>query len=349
MVYTFNPLQDSRWPAFVDGHVGASVFHRKGWLDALWRTYRYEPIVYSTSPPNTDLKNGVVLCRVNSWITGRRLVSVPFADHCEPLVDEAEDRSILFSALVHALHEGSKESNLKYVEIRPRRLAMWEDPTVNRSANFAFHVLDLRPSLEELYARIHKSTLQRKIVRAARESLSYEAGRSDALLAKFYKLLLLTRRRHGLPPQPMQWFENLTRCMSDQLTIRVASKNSEPLASVLTLSHRGTMVYKYGCSDARYHNLGAMPFLLWRSIEEGKALGLQELDLGRSEPDHTGLITFKDRWGAARTELTYLRCSRSRPQVSPRELSGRVVHRLFAWMPDRMLETAGKLIYRHIG
>ncbi len=349
MVYTFNPLQDERWRNFVDRHPQGSVFHGAGWLEALSRTYGYEPVVYSTSPPSGELTNGVVLCRVNSWITGRRLVSLPFTDHCEPLVQETSDRATLFQALAGEAHGVSGGPRLKYVEVRPRRGTGWEDPAGSKGESFAFHVLDLRPALDDIYRRVHKSTHQRKIRRAERESLSYEAGCSEVLLARFYRLLLLTRRRHKLPPQPIQWFRNLIACLGDQLTIRVASKDGEPLASILTLSYRDSMIYKYGCSDARHHSLGAVPFVLWKAIEEAKALGMERLDLGRSDRHNHGLITFKDRWGAEKSELTYLRYSRSRAAQTIHSSRSRVLRQAFAWMPDRVLVAAGKLLYRHIG
>ena len=349
MVYTFNPLQDARWQDFVDRHPQGSVFHGTDWLEALWRTYGYEPVVYSTCPPTGELTNGVVLCRVNSWITGHRLVSLPFTDHCEPLVQDAGARTSLFLALGGEVDGGSSGSRLKYVEIRPLCANTWEDPAANRSDSFAFHVLDLQPALGDIYDRIHKSTHQRKIRRAERESLSYEAGSSDVLLAKFYRLLLLTRRRHRLPPQPIQWFRNLIACMGDQLTIRVASKDGEPLAGILTLSYRDTMTYKYGCSDARYHSLGGVPFVLWKAIQDAKALGKDRLDLGRSDRGNDGLITFKDRWGAEKSELTYLRYSRSRATQPTHQRRSRVLRKAFTWMPDSVLMAAGKLLYPHIG
>jgi CelD/BcsL family acetyltransferase involved in cellulose biosynthesis len=345
MVYTFNPLHDRRWPEFVARHPHASVFHGTGWLDALWRTYGYEPVVYSTSPPDGELTNGLLFCRVNSPITGRRLVSLPFTDHCEPLVEEPSDQAELAARLIDAIRVVDP---VKYVELRPRTWTSWSDSGAKRSESFAFHVLDLQPPLEQIFARIQKATVQRKIRRAERDSVSYEAGRSEALLKKFYQLLLQTRRRHMLPPQPVEWFRNLLSRMGDHLTIRVASKDGRAIAAILTLSWRDTMVYKYGGSDARYHPLGAMPLLLWRAIEEAKAQGLESLDLGRSDLDNPGLITFKDRWGAARSDLTYVRYSRAPTRNSHRgPLHG--LQRAFAYMPDRMLVMAGKLLYRHLG
>ena len=65
------------------------MFHTSGWLRALQRTYGYEPVAFTTSPPGADLdERRSLFCDIRSWLTGRRLVSLPFSDHCEPLVDD---------------------------------------------------------------------------------------------------------------------------------------------------------------------------------------------------------------------------------------------------------------------
>ena len=55
------------------------------------------------------------------------------------------------------------------------------------------------------------------------------------------------------------------------MTIHVASKDGLPIAGILTLSFKKTLVYKYGGSDAAHHSLGGMPFLFWRAIQEAQA------------------------------------------------------------------------------
>ena len=86
-VYQIDPLTDPRWQEFTARHPRASVFHSSGWLRALQLAYGYEPIAYTLSPPQSEVANAVVFSRIRSWATGRRLVSLPFSDHCEPLVD----------------------------------------------------------------------------------------------------------------------------------------------------------------------------------------------------------------------------------------------------------------------
>ena len=72
-------------------------------------------------------------------------------------------------------------------------------------------------------------TVQRKVRRAEREALRYEEGTSEILLQHFYKLMITTRRRQGLPPQPLSWFRSLVTSMGRNAQIRVALKQRRPL------------------------------------------------------------------------------------------------------------------------
>ena len=93
-VFRINPLVDPRWPHLLERHPCASVFHTAEWLGALRATYGYLPMAYTTSPPDAPLTNGWVFCEIDSWLTGRRLVSLPFSDHCEPLADNPADLKV---------------------------------------------------------------------------------------------------------------------------------------------------------------------------------------------------------------------------------------------------------------
>ncbi len=344
MVYTLDPLADPRWAEFVDRHPSASVFHTPAWLSALQRTYGYTPLAYTTSPPSSSLSNGIVFCQVKSWVTGRRLVSLPFSDHCEPLLDSAGTAS----AVADELQRGVEARKWKYVEIRPAT----EMPRLNGAVKLPhcyLHVLDLRPAQDEILRRTHKTAVQQPVRRAEREGLVYETGNSERLLRAFYSLMVKTRRRHQVPPQPIQWFRNLVACMGERLRIRVALKDGCEIASILTLQHNDEVVYKYGCSHTAFQNLGGTAFLLWRAISEAKSAGLTQMDFGRSDANNPGLIAFKDRWGAKSRELTYMRWSRDQFRDMTKERSAGLVKRLFGIMPDAVLQATGRILYRHIG
>ena len=347
-VYQFDPTRDNRWSEFLLRHPDASVFHTRAWLDALRETYGYDPVVLTTAAPGEPLENGLAFCRINSWLTGSRMVSLPFSDHCQPLLDGLGK----FSDLLSFVTTCSECSQWKYVELRPLTSPDWRPWSKTGFAegeSFYFHQLDLRPSLDETYRRFHKSCVQRKLRRASREKLTLEEGRSETLLKKFYRLLVMTRRRHQLLPQPFLWFRNLVRFFGESLLIRVASKDGRPIASVVTLSYKKSVVYKYGCSDPKFHNLGGMPLLYWRAIQDAKERGAEAFDFGRSELGNPGLITFKDRWGTGRSQITYLRYNRGTAAMISRTFGMETSRRASSSLPDFCLCAAGRLFYRHIG
>jgi lipid II:glycine glycyltransferase (peptidoglycan interpeptide bridge formation enzyme) len=321
------------------------MFHATYWLEALHRTYGYAPVVYTTTAPGKELLNGIVFCRIRSWLSGSRLVSLPFSDHCEPLAD-AEDMAELMDWLKVSRHR----KQWKYIELRPLSPhSVGRTCNLAKSESFSLQLLDLRPSLDTLFRNFHKSCVQRKIHRAERENLTYEEGRSDTLLKKFYDLLLLTRRRHGLPPQPLVWFRNAVACLGDRVLIRVVSKDGQSVASIVTIQYKDVLVYKYGCSDSRFNNLGGNSLLFWKAIQDAKQNGLQKYDLGRSGPDNSGLVSFKENWGAVSVPLDYYRLPAQQPFHLNSGWRTRIAKSVFSVMPDALLAATGRLLYRHIG
>ncbi len=348
---TIDPLADVRWKTFVEWHPEASVFHHPSWLQALRKTYGFRPFAFTTAHPGEALSDGLLLCPVDSWVTGKRWISLPFSDHCDLLAGSNESRKCLLEHVAKSLGRG-----FEYAELRSTD-ASGTAPAENwRSDNrFLRHSISLRPSKEEIFQRFHKSFVQRKIRRAEREGLRYVSGRSGTLLDQFYDLVLRTRRRQRVPPQSFRWFQNLASCMEDRLSIHIAFKERQATAGILTLTHRNTLTYKYGCSDERFNNLGGTPFLFWNVIQSAKDSGLDTLDLGRSEVDNEGLILFKERLGATPSRLTYWTYTRSTTQQSRRNgmvrLAQHVMPRLPAValrLPRSILAFSGSLFYRHL-
>jgi|HubBroStandDraft_6_1064221.scaffolds.fasta_scaffold20960_3 CelD/BcsL family acetyltransferase involved in cellulose biosynthesis len=343
-VYEINPVSDSRWESFIDGHPRSSVFHSTNWLRALQAAYGYDPLVVTTCSPDAALTNGLVFCRVKSWLTGRRFVSLPFSDHCEPLVSNSGQLNHLLLHMRRYVDTGK----WKYIEIRPTSCQPENQTGFARSTVYSFHCLDLRKSTQQLFHDFHRDCVQRKIRRAEREKLHYEEGTSEILLQKFYDLLTITRRRKCLPPQPLSWFRRLLAAFGDGLKIRVATKDGLPIASILTLTHKKNMVYKYGGSDARFHRFGAMAFLFWNAIQDAKDQGCEQFELGRSDSDNLGLISFKERWGAVGTEIRYWKYP-DRPGMSGHSWEKGALQKFVPITPDFVLRAVGGLLYRHVG
>jgi Acetyltransferase (GNAT) domain len=344
-IHRIDPLQDRRWDDFLLHHSQSSIFHTRAWLQAIRATYGYEPLAFVKVSTSGSLTDAIVFCRIKSFITGSRLVSVPFADHCDPLVRGSSD---LDSLLLHVQRNLASEE-CQHFELRPLStppMDLQQRATLGRS--YAHHLLNLQPNLETLFHHFHKSCIQRKIRRAEREGLVYDEGVSNELVREFYRLFVLTRRRHGLPPQPLAWFFNLRDALGDALKVRMISKAGKSIASIVTAQYKQRLVYKYGASDAQFHKLGPMPLLFWRTIQEAKQLALCEFDLGRSDLTGRGLIAFKDHLGASCSVLGYYRYPAS-PDIVARLGRTGLVPRLCTYLPTSLMRVAGSILYRHIG
>lgn len=343
-VYEIDPLSDSRWAELVTSHPYSSVFHSISWLKALKRTYGYESVVFTSCSPGTTLTNGVLFCRVKSWLTGNRLVSLPFSDHCNPLANSAAE----LDELLRCIRLRVKSEGWKYLEIRPTCYQPDFRTGFCESMRYWAHSLDLRMNEQTLFKNFHKDCVQRKIRRAEREKLDFEEGASESLLKKFYELLVITRRRQFLPPHPLSWFRALGEMFGNDLKVRVAYKGSIPIASILTLSHKKSLVYKYGCSDARFHSCGGMMLVLWKAIQEAKAMGIEALDMGRSGLDNRGLVSFKEHWGAVTKPLVYWSCPQ-RVGTPIGTMQKAILRRVVPVTPRPIVEVVGSVLYRHIG
>jgi hypothetical protein len=339
---TLAPLSDPRWNDFLLRCGRASVFHTTSWIRSLQRAYRYEPIAFTTAAPGEPLQDGLVCCRVSSWVSGQRLVSLPFSDHCAVLSNNGNASSDLVSEVA----KYSQQQPHRYLEIRPLRCV--EIPGFYPGPQYYFHEIDLRPGVDTVHSRLHHDCIQRKIRRAEREKLQIKQGNSRELADVFYRLHRRARRRLGVLPQPMTWFEALRSEFGHQLQIRVGFAGDVPIASILTLQFKQTMVYKYGASDPKHNAKGAMPAILWDAIQEACRMGCTSFDLGRSDLGQDGLIEFKDRWGAEKSLLTYYRYSSA--ALTAKSIGNTAFSKkVFSAIPESISPWLARLIYRHVG
>src|SRR5882762_3358729 len=347
--YQVDPIQDPRWATFTGRHPRASIFHSVAWLTALNQTYGYQAIVFTTSPPDKELEDGLAFCQVNSWLTDNRLVSLPFSDHSELLFDSTEQLDFLVS---HLLSE-FKVRKWKYIELRPVNAGFGNPDGSGEfvpSDNFFLHTLDLHGSQDELFRNLDKDSVQRRVRRAEHANLDEKCGASEGLLKDFYRLLVITRRRHRIPPPPYAWFQNLIRQLGEALEIRLAYQKESPIAAILTLRFRDVVYYKYGCSDVRFNQFGAMPWLLWNAISSAKSSGATEFDLGRTDANDAGLLAFKNHWVPHPKRLVYWRLPKgAQAPPSTEGWTSKLAGLAFSNMPAGVLKLAGKVLYRHFG
>lgn len=338
-----NPLGFQFWDEAIAALPGASFFHTAAWAAALNKSYGYEPVYFTLR--EGDAIRAILPCmEVRSTLTGARGVCLPFTDYCEPLATDAAHFRELFAA---AAAFGRKR-HWRYIEIRGGEAFLQDkEPSEQHHG----HILDLAPGPEKVFAGLRDST-RRNIKKAQKEKIELAITASPEALAEFRRLNSMTRRDHGLPPQPRIFFDNLyDRVFSKGGGfVALASFNNEAVAANVYL-HRGEeMIYKYGASNRAFQNLRANNLVMWEAIRWGCANGCRTLCFGRTEPGNDGLLQFKSGWGARERTIRYYRYDlrkgaflRSAPEVHP------LHKKIFSRLPIPVLEALGSLLYHHMG
>jgi hypothetical protein len=342
MFQIINPTEIKSWDDQVRGLPGSSFFHGRAWAKVLADSYGYRPVYFTEM--EGSLAAVIPMMEVSSFLTGKRAVSLPFTDYCEPLVPHVEVSKVLFEAIIQ---EGRKRQ-WKYIELRGGTDFLGNGPA---SAWFYRHTLDLTPGTDALYKDLRDST-RRNIKKAEKEGVEVRLESTPEALREFYRLNCLTRREHGLPPQPWQFFEHLHEeiLAKGMGSVALASFRGNAIAANVYLHSNGEAIYKYGASDKAHQNLRANNVIMWEAIKLYSGKGVKSLCFGRTEPENEGLRQFKTGWGADESIINYYRYDLAANAFVPGKLvvSARA-NRVFSRLPVPALKAIGGLLYRHMG
>ena len=124
-------------------------------------TYMATPLCISSSGMPDVSQCLLPIMEVNSWLTGRRGVSLPFTDDCDPVCpDPAAFRGLFEEALRHA-----EARDWKYLECRGGK-ALW--PGATASTCYYGHRLGLVDNEEVLFANVDSAV--RRAIRKGHKS-----------------------------------------------------------------------------------------------------------------------------------------------------------------------------------
>src|SRR5438309_2191933 len=137
-----DPVNDPGWDHVVTLHRDAGCFHTSAWAKVLHQTYHHRPF-YLQFSNGRRLAALIPLMEVRSPFTGRRGVSLPFSDACEPLIFDREMLRLVRDRLVRF----AQERRWKHLEIRGGKSLQL---SLISAAKFYAHTLDLRGGTEKL-------------------------------------------------------------------------------------------------------------------------------------------------------------------------------------------------------
>jgi len=167
----------------------------------------------------------------------------------------------------------------------------------------------------------------------------------------FFRLHTLTRKRHGLPPQPYTFFQNIFNeiILQNAGKIVVASGENGTVAAAVFFYFNKTAVYKFGASDETFWKMRPNNLVMWEGIRFLIQEGIKVLHFGRTSSVHSGLRRFKLSWGTKEEPVFYARyCSNLMKWVQTTPGSAKNFNNIFRMMPSGLNVLMGRMIYPHL-
>jgi hypothetical protein len=338
-----NPLTYPGWDDLILSSGKGSFFHSSHWARVLHESYGYKP-VYFVSLKDNLLETLFPFMEINSFLTGKRGVSLPFTDYCEQIIPDNSDISEIMDELIHF----GKKAGWKYIEIRdgaqmPQNLLPF--------SSYYRHLLDISNDAQTLLSGFRDS-MRRGIKKAEREGVKVNICSSSDSIEEFFKLNCMTRKRHGLPPQPISFFKKIHEHIisKDHGFVALADYNGQKIGGAVCFHFGKRGMYKYGASDSRYQHLRVNNLLIYKAIRYYTGKGYRSFCLGRTESKNGGLLQFKRGFRAEEQIIKYYRYDFEQRSFvkDPTRITVTGI-KLFSNMPIPLLKFAGALLYRHAG
>jgi hypothetical protein len=337
-----DPTADENWDSDLTSCPGATFFHTAAWARVLKSTYNYTP-VYFEIRNSGRLEALLPMMEVNSWLTGRRGVSLPFTDECGPICAGPGTYQCLYQEAVSY----GRARRWKFVECRGGlSLNLGATPSVS----YRGHRLALTPDDDGLLERCGSAT-RRAVRKAEQNGLSIEFSRELEAVRAFYELFCRNRKRLGVPPQPFDFFSNIQRHVLDKNLgwVVLARQGKRPIAGAIYFNFCKTAIYKFGASDERFLHLRGNNLVMWEAIKHYCHEGFEFLEFGRTSLSNLGLHRFKHSWGTTEYCINYMRHDLHNGKfsvVSDSAANSRT--HFLGHLPAPVFKLVGSLFYKHM-
>ena len=341
-IQIIDPTVYPNWDSLLETSTETTFFHTAAWAKVLNESYGYKPL-YFTIIENGKLVGFIPVMEIDSILTGKRGVSLPFTDVCDPVTRDSD----VFARLFEAVIAHGREAGWKNLEIRGGNAILDKEPP---AAQLVVHTLALNPEAAEVSKAFRDSTY-RNILKAQKEGVTVNLEHSSAAMVAFYRLHCETRRHQGLPPQPWPFFENIFELViaGDKGFVAVAEHLGKIIAAAVFFHFRSEAIFKFGASDRNH--LGHRPnnLIMWEAIKKYSQKGFKVLDFGRTELENIGLRQFKNGWDSDEKKLFYYQYDLKKDRFVSTSTRVKSSYAAFKHLPIPILRLTGHLLYRHVG
>lgn len=351
IIYT-EQANDNQWDSFVFQHPNGWLTNTSDWQNVIEKTFKhikgYRLILVDHD--TADIYAGISVYTVSSYLTGKRLVSIPFGTICDPLVDKKEH----FDKLLEGIIAFKEKKGCDYFELRSSfKNDLLNHGELAEKAFYVQHYLNVQ-SPDELFKKFHRTCTRQRINRALKSNFVVLRAKTEEQLKIFYSIYTNARKRLSLPPMPYKLIVNLWQTFypKNQIDLLIAEKDGLPVAGVILLKYKSRLSIEFAASDDKYWKLSPNHLLFWEAIKIAFSEGFKVVDFGRTSPLNTSLMDFKKRWGTKEIIMPhYYYPTDQAPDLAKAEKSFkyRIAQRICRIAPIPLLPLIGRFCYKHLG
>lgn len=333
-------MECRRVTAFVDAQSGSTPFHLPPWSLAIERGCGARPH-YLIAERGNGIVGVLPLHEVRSPLFGNALVSAGFAVGGGVLGDGA--------ALAEAALQLAGTLGCPTVELRGGEL-----PDLGWKIDTDTYVGFVQPLADDDDAQLLAIPRKQRaeVRRAIGFGLDVHVGCDDRLIDAHYRVYSESVRNLGTPVFPAKLFREVLCAFGGDADILTVSKDGRPLASVLTLYHKGVAMPYWGGSVTEARNWRANEMMYYALMLHARTQkGCHSFDFGRSKVG-TGPAAFKKNFGFTPIPLRYAKHALDGGEVRDiNPLSPKYRMRIVLWqkLPLPIANLIGPWISRGLG
>lgn len=352
-VETIDPLADPRWDRFVEAHPFGLVCHLSGWKRVLEESFSHmKGHCLTLANGDGSIRAALPVFEIRSLFFGNRLVSIPFATNCDPLISSSEDMTALLDAAINL----SIELHCPKIEIRTlSSYPVIRDDKIGNVVLNKSHQLSLESTLDDIMKAFSKK-IRQKIRKPLQGATEIQLAGNETHLAEFYRHYVKTRKRLGLPPQPYLFFESIWRNLwpSKHVALLLVRNEGKLVAGMMMFTFKGRCSCEYLGTDLGFKEVNANldVFIYWEAIKWAHLQGYRIFDFGRTGITNEGLMFFKSLWGTKVVDLPqFYYPKRICSGLDSREesFSYNFIRKVAKNLPDPMFQWLGNMLYMHLG
>ncbi len=339
-VRELGPADRQAWDAFVVSMTNGTFFHLSSWKDIIESVFGHRTR-YLLAERAGRIVGVLPLAEVRSRIFGHSVSSLPFCVYGGAVAtDEGAQQSLHEAGVAFA-----REVGASYLELRNTGVKERSWPVQDLYVTFRKELL---PDAEANMLAIPRK--QRAMVRKGiKAELRSEI---DESVDRFFELYADNVHRHGTPPFPKRYFQELKRVFGDACEcLIVVDKNGTPVSGVMSFYFKDEVLPYYAGDLTAARDLAANDFKYWELMRRACERGCRIFDYGRSKKG-TGSYDFKKNWGFEPASLSYEYCLLTVDRI-PENNPMNPKYRLFieAWrrLPRPVVNFLGPRIVRNLG